>query len=244
MMFVAPALSLRSPSCFSEPLASAAHAAQYASAAIAARAAPAKNIFHVKYVSEGAVYLDGGRNAGLEEGMLLHLVHADPNGGTTEAVRFQGQEPIADVRIFSVADSSSRGRNHQIARRSGRRRYRLSGYAKAFMPARTRSTPPNPKTIPSSSLFPTEILWMKKSAPPRVSEKVGAPIENQMRGRIGFDYRIPFGTGRRQLKASGAHDRCRHEPHRRHALEFHGILARQFEYAKLRQFQRRSPRRL
>src|SRR5512135_1132744 len=69
--------------------------------------ASAKNIFHVKYISEGAVYLDSGRNAGLEEGMLLHLVHADPNGGTTEAVRFQGQQPIADVRVFSVADSSS-----------------------------------------------------------------------------------------------------------------------------------------
>ncbi len=66
-----------------------------------------KSIFHIKYIAEGTVYLDAGRNAGLDEGMLLHLCHADPNGGTTEAVRFQGQEPIADVRIFSVADSSS-----------------------------------------------------------------------------------------------------------------------------------------
>ncbi len=39
--------------------------------------------------------------------MLLHIVHADPNGGTTDAIRFQGQEPIANVRIFSVADTSS-----------------------------------------------------------------------------------------------------------------------------------------
>src|ERR1700722_5309671 len=37
---------------------------------------PAKNIFHVKYVSEGAVYLDAGHNSGLEEGMVLHLIHA------------------------------------------------------------------------------------------------------------------------------------------------------------------------
>ena len=69
---------------------------------------PAKNLFHVKYVSDDSVYLDAGRNAGLEEGMVLHLVHADPSGGTTESVRFQGQAPIADVRIFSVADSSAR----------------------------------------------------------------------------------------------------------------------------------------
>jgi len=61
-----------------------------------------------------------GRNAGLEEGMLLHLVHGDPNGGTTEAVRFQGQEPVADVRIFSVADLILCGRNHKITGRFGR----------------------------------------------------------------------------------------------------------------------------
>ena len=42
--------------------------------------APAKNIFHTKYISDDAVYLDAGRNAGLEVGMLLHLVHADPSG--------------------------------------------------------------------------------------------------------------------------------------------------------------------
>src|SRR5580704_2463735 len=66
-----------------------------------------QNIFHVKYISEGAIYLDGGSNFGLQEGMILHIVHADPNGGTTESVRFQGQEPLADVRIFSVADTSS-----------------------------------------------------------------------------------------------------------------------------------------
>src|SRR5580700_12054032 len=69
--------------------------------------APAKTIFHVKYISEGTVYLDAGHNSGLEEGMILHLVHADPGGGTTEAVRFEGQEPIADARVFSVADASS-----------------------------------------------------------------------------------------------------------------------------------------
>ena len=48
------------------------------------------NIFHVKYVSEGAVYLDAGRNGGLEEGMILHLVHADPNGGTTDRGEVSG----------------------------------------------------------------------------------------------------------------------------------------------------------
>ena len=95
-----------------------------------ARSRSGRNIFHVKYISEGAVYLDAGRNAGLEEGMLLHLVHADPNGGTTDAVRFQGQEPIADVRIFSVADSSSAAEIIKSREDLVRRRHRLSGYRK------------------------------------------------------------------------------------------------------------------
>jgi len=68
---------------------------------------PEKSVFTVKYVSDGTVYLDAGKNAGLEVGMVLHLVHSDGAVGTTDAVRFQGVEPIADVRIFSVADSSS-----------------------------------------------------------------------------------------------------------------------------------------
>src|SRR5712691_8634285 len=39
--------------------------------------------------------------------MVLHVVHPDPGGGTTEAVRFRSEDPVADVKVFSVADSSS-----------------------------------------------------------------------------------------------------------------------------------------
>jgi hypothetical protein len=86
-------------------LASTLHAAQYAPST--PTPAPVKSVFHVKYVSDRTVYLDAGRNAGLEEGMILHLIHADPNDAATDAVRFQGQQPVAEVRIFSVADSTS-----------------------------------------------------------------------------------------------------------------------------------------
>ncbi len=97
--------------------------------------APAKTIFHVKYISEGAIYLDAGRNEGLEEGMLLHLVHADPSGGTTECREIPGNP--ADRRcahVFRRRHFQRRG-NHQDARRFGRRRYRLSRQRKCS-PAR------------------------------------------------------------------------------------------------------------
>jgi hypothetical protein len=74
---------------------------------IYSQSAPPPDIFHVKYVSDGAVYLDAGHNAGLEAGMVLHLVHADPGGSTTEAVRYRSGDPVADLKVFSVADSSS-----------------------------------------------------------------------------------------------------------------------------------------
>jgi hypothetical protein len=65
------------------------------------------DIFRVKYISDGAIYLDAGHNAGLEGGMILHLVHPDPGGSTTEAVRYRSGDPVADLKVFSVAASSS-----------------------------------------------------------------------------------------------------------------------------------------
>jgi hypothetical protein len=142
----------------------AVRAAQYAQTQ--GQQAVPQNIFHVKYVSEGAVYVDAGRNAGLEEGMVLHLVHAAPNGGTTEAVRFQDQEPVADVRIFSVADSSA-------AAEIVKSREDIVPGDIAYLDVQsihTREDKINEaesqtrRTIPSWSPFPTAIRSMKKSA--------------------------------------------------------------------------------
>ena len=72
-----------------------------------AKAQPPKNIFHVKYISENSVYLDAGKNAGLEEGMILHIVPPDPDGGTTESVRFRGGAPLepgGDALVRGVVD--------------------------------------------------------------------------------------------------------------------------------------------
>ena len=99
-----PASATTVPPSAASAVAPSAQDAEYAPAA---PKTPTKNIFHVKYISESAIYLDAGRNEGLDEGMMLHIVHEDPGGGATDAVRFRGQEPIADVRIFSVADTSA-----------------------------------------------------------------------------------------------------------------------------------------
>ena len=166
---------------------------------VCARAA--KNIFHVKYISEGTVYLDAGHNAGLEEGMLLHLVHADPNGGTTEAVRFQGQDPIADVRVFSVADSSS-------AAEVIKSREDLTVGDLAYLDTESVHAREDKVNAAESENYPAVVTFSygdpldEEIRATTVSEKSSAPIENQMRGRIGLDYGVlsePGGISSRQV---------------------------------------------
>jgi hypothetical protein len=64
-------------------------------------------VFHVKYVSDNSLYLDAGRNANLQEGMKLSLIDAPPDGAVSEGVRFRGYEHVAELRVTTVADSSS-----------------------------------------------------------------------------------------------------------------------------------------
>jgi hypothetical protein len=61
----------------------------------------------VKYVSDDSVYVDAGRNANLQEGMKLSLINPPPDGAVSEGVRFRGYEHVAELKVTSVADSSS-----------------------------------------------------------------------------------------------------------------------------------------
>ncbi len=166
-----------------------------------AQQAPAQNIFHVKYLSEGAIYLDAGRNAGLEEGMVLHLIHADPNGGTTDSVRFQGQEPVADVRIFSVADSSS-------AAEIIKSREDLVVGDIAYLDIQSVHTREDKVNAVESENYPVVVTFSygdpldEEIRASTVSEKVGPPVQNQVRGRIGLDVGYlsePGGVSSRQV---------------------------------------------
>lgn len=77
------------------------------SAARNAGPAAKPTVFHVTYVAEGAIYIDAGRNADLQEGMTLSVVELPPDGAASEGVRFRGDVHIAEVRITSAADSSA-----------------------------------------------------------------------------------------------------------------------------------------
>ena len=65
------------------------------------------SVFRVKYVADGSLYIDAGRNANLQEAMKLSLVNPPPDGVVSDGVRFRGYEHVAELKVVSVADSSA-----------------------------------------------------------------------------------------------------------------------------------------
>lgn len=64
-------------------------------------------VFHVKYISDTSVYVDAGRNAGLQEGMKLTVIDPPPDNSAEDGVRFRGYPHVAELNVISVADSSA-----------------------------------------------------------------------------------------------------------------------------------------
>lgn len=60
-----------------------------------------RTTFHVRYVASGAVYLDGGRGAGLAEGFHLTVKRRKPGDAEMDA------KPVAEVVVVSLAESSA-----------------------------------------------------------------------------------------------------------------------------------------
>jgi AMIN domain-containing protein len=62
--------------------------------------------FKVKYVAAGAVYLDGGRSAGLAEGMKLEVRDVNPSADQPTRLSPRGKV-VAELTVTSIADTSS-----------------------------------------------------------------------------------------------------------------------------------------
>lgn len=63
--------------------------------------------YRIKYVAEGVVYLEGGRDAGLKEGMKLSVKHPPLAGPGTQSNQGPARAPIAQIRVTSVAEVST-----------------------------------------------------------------------------------------------------------------------------------------
>ena len=74
---------------------------------LSARPASVRTVFSVKYVAEGAVYLNAGRNAGLAEGMKLVVKRAGTVATQTGGGEASGTWIVGRLEVVSVAETSA-----------------------------------------------------------------------------------------------------------------------------------------
>ncbi|HVO61175.1 MAG TPA: AMIN domain-containing protein [Terriglobales bacterium] len=143
-----------------------------------------RTAFKVKYVAEGAAYLDAGRNSGLSEGMKLEIHDTDPapaNAGN-EA---QGVRVAALLRVVSVAESSAVTEISEPTRdvKPGDLAYLSSEDTENLVAQRSLSpTRKYPAVISFTEGDPLEEEARAEVPRPPL------PEVNRARGRFGFDY--------------------------------------------------------
>lgn len=170
-------------------------AAQQAAAPSVAEQSPAlsarpanfgvRTVFAVKYVAEGTVYLNAGRNAGLAEGMKLVVKRAStvaPQSGSGEA---SATFVVGKLEVISVADSSAvcdvKTPNATI--KPGDAAYLSTEDSEALAQKQaTGGTRKYPQVISFTEGDPLEEEVRDEVPRPPLAEI------NRARGRIGFDY--------------------------------------------------------
>jgi hypothetical protein len=141
----------------------------------------------VKYVSEGTVYLEAGRNAGLKEDMRLRVVRPADSGGATEAIRFSSADAIAELRVLSVADLSSVC--EVLNARAELEIADLAYLAPESVSQRTQEqNAEEAKNYPVVVTFTNGDPLDEEIRETTVPHVMSPPADTQIRGRIGFDY--------------------------------------------------------
>jgi hypothetical protein len=155
-------------------------------AALALRAAHPdfRTSFHVKYVGAGAAYLDGGRGAGLAEGMKL-VVRETPTGSAVAAASGKEDDIVAELEVTSVAEASAVTDIHTPKRdvKAGDLAYLSAQDEQALVQQNTLSATRKYPTVISFTADDTldEEARLQVPRPPM-------PSVNRARGRFGFDY--------------------------------------------------------
>ncbi|MFP5226011.1 MAG: hypothetical protein ACLGXA_00160 [Acidobacteriota bacterium] len=140
--------------------------------------------FHIRYVNGNNVYIDGGKSAGLSEGMVL--VMKQSTSASTDAKKNQAIQPgvIAELRVVAVATASAV--------------CEVTHTTRALAPGDVVSL----RTAEAEQLAETRALGNTRQYPMIVSFTEGDPLEeevrdeiphpplpeiNEARGRFGFD---------------------------------------------------------
>jgi AMIN domain len=143
-----------------------------------------RTTFRVKYVAAGAAYLDGGRGAGLAEGMKL-VVRETPTGSVVAAASGKEDNIVAELEVTSVADASAVTDVHTPKRD-------IKAGDLAYLSAQDEQALVSQNTLSATRKYPTVISFtegdtLDEEARVQVP-RPPMPSVNRARGRIGFDY--------------------------------------------------------
>ncbi len=141
--------------------------------------------FHVKYVAAGAVYLDGGRNAGLAEGMTLDIKRRETTVDPATKKNIVRLKVIARVRVVSVAEVSA---VCEVPAATPQ----IKVGDKAYLEGEDVEKEVEQRALSSTRKYPQVISFTEgdpledevRAAVPRPP----LPEVNRARGRIGFEY--------------------------------------------------------
>ncbi len=158
-----------------------------------------RTVFKVKYVAQGVAYLDGGRSAGLTEGMKLEIRESDlpaQQGSTAEPT---DPREVAELEVTDVAETSA-ATDIRLPKRPvkpGDLAYLSSGDAQTLVQQRALSAT---RKYPAVVTF-TEGNPLEEEARAEVP-RPPQPSVNRARGRIGFDYMGTVSRGTSSLTSS------------------------------------------
>jgi hypothetical protein len=143
-----------------------------------------RTAFHVKYVAAGTAYLDGGRSAGLSEGMKL-VVRETPTGASAAAANGNPDHIVAELEVTSVAESSAVTDVHTPNRD-------VKPGDLAYLSSQDTQTLVTQSTLSATRKYPTVISFtegdtLDEEARVQVP-RPPMPSVNRARGRIGIDY--------------------------------------------------------
>ena len=164
-------------------------------ATTSAQEPPMHHVFRVKYVAEGAVYLDGGRNTGLAEHQLLKVSPAGIDEGSSRGEQLAAEE-VATIRVLSLADASAVCEVLSSTRtvQPGDVALLLAGAEAAVAPREAQR--PYLQVVSFTTEDPLEVE--KRAEVPRPP----LPEINRARGRIGVEYNTLFGHGPTPIRSS------------------------------------------
>lgn len=144
-----------------------------------------RTVFRVKYVAEDVVYLDGGRGAGLTDGLKLTIKRTEVTQAPSGSGEIKAQRIIAQLKVVSLAESSAvceiLSRNGEI--RAGDQAFLAEADAQMVVQMRTLSGSRRYLQVITFSEGDPLDLEARDAVP-----KPPLPEINRARGRVGFEY--------------------------------------------------------